>query len=89
MRAEPPRPKPVPPPKNEFETEQDWRNAMMRLRNRVPDERRDGPIADMISAAGSGRGKDTLINHVPSGLQPLIDEAKARIDRVLDGAAIN
>lgn len=41
MRAEPTRPKPTPLPKHEFETEQDWRNAMMRLWNRAPQEWRE------------------------------------------------
>lgn len=39
--AAPPPTKPTPLPKNEFETEQDWRNAMMRLWNRAPDEWRE------------------------------------------------
>lgn len=33
--------RPVPLPKNEMETEDDWRNAMMRLWNRAPDEWRE------------------------------------------------
>jgi ParB family chromosome partitioning protein len=38
---EAPRSKPVPTPKNELETEDDWRNGMMRLWNRAPDEWRE------------------------------------------------
>lgn len=35
------RSKPVPLPKNEMETEEDWRGSMMRLWNRAPDEWRE------------------------------------------------
>lgn len=52
--------KPVPLPKNEMETEDDWRNAMMRLWNRAPDEWRErfidyvqAPVFDRTSAGAA------------------------------------
>lgn len=56
-RYEPARSKPVPLPKNEIETEEDWRVSMMRLWNRAPDEWRErfidyvqAPVFDTVAA---------------------------------------
>jgi ParB family chromosome partitioning protein len=58
--AEAPRSKPVPLPKNELETEDDWRAAMMRLWNRAPDEWRERFIdyvqEPVFDGTGAGRG---------------------------------